>query len=156
VEDEELVALAQREAARVAAGLGDIDHAIALLHIVRAMFDNLGEPSEVWATDLALVEVYQEVGRSADAAASLAAIAAPGRPHASFQRIVAQQHLADGRADEARTLLRAALAAAEGQADRLEQGRILHELVALDGHADHDAARRARAILDSIGVVPRA
>ena len=65
-----------------------------------------------------------------------------------------RQHLADGRPDEARAVLAAALAAAEEEADRLEQGLILHELAGLTEEQDrHRAARRAGEILDSIGVV---
>jgi tetratricopeptide (TPR) repeat protein len=154
VEDDELVALALRETARSVAGSGDVDRAIALLDDARERFEALGEPSEVWGTDLVLVEVLQQAGRSAAAGERLDVLAVPDGPHAAFHRLVAARHLAEGRPDEARGLLRAGLAVAEEQADRLEQGRILHELSRITDDGDQrPMARRAVEMLDSIGVV---
>ncbi len=67
VEDDELVALAQREQARIMAASGDVDGAVTQLHDARTRFELLGESSEVLASDLALVEVLQDAGRVAEA-----------------------------------------------------------------------------------------
>jgi class 3 adenylate cyclase/tetratricopeptide (TPR) repeat protein len=153
VEDEELVALAQRETARCAAGAGDVDRGVALLQAARSRFEALGEPAEVWATDLAVVEVLQAAGRASAAADMLDVLAEPAQPQPGFDRAVARRHLADGDTERARERLRAALAAAEERADRLEQGRVLQELAELEVDGQRaSTARRAAEILDSIGV----
>ena len=131
VEDDELVALAQREMARVVGGSGDVDRAVSLVRDAHARFVTLGEPSEVWATDLALVEILQQADRSGEAGEALELLGEPAGPRATYDRLVAHQHLADGRPDEARAVLAVALAAAEEETDRLEQGLILHELAGL-------------------------
>jgi len=154
VEDDELVALAQREMARVVGGSGDADRAVSLVRDAHARFATLGEPSEVWATDLALVEILQQADRSGEAGEALELLGEPTGPRATYDRLTAHQHLADGRPDEARSVLAVALAAAEEEADRLEQGLILHELAGLtEKHDRHRAERRAGEVLDSIGVV---
>jgi class 3 adenylate cyclase/tetratricopeptide (TPR) repeat protein len=156
VEDEELVALAQRETARAVAASGDVDRAVMHVQDARGRFEALGELSEVWSTDLALAEILQDAGRAADADATLARITEPERPHPTFRRVMGRQHVVSGRLEEARAQLREALAIAEAEADRLEQGRILRELAALLPDGDNDElSRRATEILASIGVVWR-
>jgi class 3 adenylate cyclase/tetratricopeptide (TPR) repeat protein len=153
VEDDELVALALREQARVMAASGDIDGAVAQLHDARARFDELGEPSEVRASDLALAEVLQDAGRPAEASGVLDAVTADGQPGgATLQRLIGRQHLASRRLEEARRALAAGLEVAEQDGDRFEQGLLLGELAAL-GDPDGEAGRRSEELLDSIGVV---
>jgi len=154
VEDDELVALALRETARSVAGAGDVDRGVAVLEDARSRFEAIGEPTEVWATDLALVEVLQGAGREGEAAKVLDVLREPDPPQAAFHRVVARRHLAEGRTDEARERLHAALAVAQDDGDRLEQGRILRDLAALETDGPQpETARRAAEILNSIGVV---
>ena len=156
VEDDELVALAQRESARTMAGLGDLDGAIAALHETRSRFDALGEPPEVWATDLVLAEVLLDAGRSAQAQEALDRVSAADVRNATFHRLVARGHVAARHLEDARAMLLAGLELAEQEADRVEQGRILLELAALgrrEGRPEDDAARRAADIFESIGVI---
>ena len=121
VEDEELVALAQRESARVLAGSTDVDGAVALARDARDRFDRLGEAAEVVATDLVLVEILQGSGRSAEAAAALDLLDGSAGPAATVHRLRARQQADAGRPEEARELYGVALAAAEEVGDRLEQ-----------------------------------
>jgi class 3 adenylate cyclase/tetratricopeptide (TPR) repeat protein len=154
VEDDELVALAQREMARVVSGSGDIDRGVSLLRDAHSRFVTLGEPSEVWATDLALVEILQLADRSREAGEALKLLGAPAGPRATYDRLAAQQHLADARLEDARAVLASALASAEEETDRLEQGLILHVLAGITEDGDRRrAASQAGEILDSIGVV---
>ncbi|HET6168123.1 MAG TPA: adenylate/guanylate cyclase domain-containing protein [Marmoricola sp.] len=155
VEDDELVALAQRELARAMAGQGEVDTAIATLHDTRARFDALGEPTEVRATDLVIAEVLQDAGRAAEAGGLLGGTEAMDGS-ATVHRLVARQQLAAGDPEAARSTLLAGLELAERGADRLEQGRILLALADLcrsEGTPDEGLAERAEQILDSIGVL---
>jgi class 3 adenylate cyclase/tetratricopeptide (TPR) repeat protein len=156
VEDDELVALAQREQARTFARTGDVDAAVILLQDTRDRFESLGEPAEVRTTDLALAEVLQDAGRTAEAAEALDLVAAAEEPTATFHRLVGRLHLAAGRPEEARSELLAGLEIAEHEGDRFEQGLLLRDLVTVDGphgSRDQDLKRRADQILDSIGVI---
>jgi tetratricopeptide (TPR) repeat protein len=156
VEDDELVALAQRELARSIAGLGDVDAAVEMLHETRGRFELLGEPGEVRATDLVLAEVLQDVGRTAEAAVALDLVG-DDESGPTFCRLTARRQRTEGRQEESRSTLLAGLAAAERETDRLEEGRILLELAALrvdvDGMAEDELRGRAEQIFDSIGVV---
>jgi len=158
VEDDELVALAQRETARTVAASGDVDGAVTLFHEARELFDGFGDSSEVRATDLATVEALQDADRVRDAdelldrlVSEVDTITALG---ATGCRLAGRQ-LARRAPDEARTTLLAGLEIAERDADRLEQALILRELASLAPAHDSDdqPGRRSEEILSSIGVV---
>ncbi len=160
VEDDELVALAQRETARTLAASGEVDRAVALLEEARALFDEFGDTSEVGATDLAIVEALQDADRVRDAGELLDRLVGEVDDvtvlGASGCRLVGRQRAARGAQDEARSVFLAGLDIAEQDADRLEQGLILRELAFLrsaDGSTDDQADRRSEEILDLIGVV---
>ncbi|HEX2895414.1 MAG TPA: adenylate/guanylate cyclase domain-containing protein [Marmoricola sp.] len=151
VEDDELVALAQREQARALAATGDLERAVTLLHAARALFEALDEADEINGTDLVLAEVLQDSGRTAEARDMLASHA--DVPSAAYHRLIGRDHRLAGRVGEARTTLAAALADAEQAHDLLEQALALEQLAAL-GDTSGEAGRRAREALASLGVAP--
>jgi tetratricopeptide (TPR) repeat protein len=154
VEDEELVALAQREQARALAGSGDVEEAVALVRDARTRFEELGEPEEVVNSDLVLAEVLQDAGRSHEAGEILAGVDA-GHRSATHQRLVGRQHAHAGRVDAARSAFAAGLELAEHGEDRLEQALVLAELARLAHYQGTDAdliGRRAEQALASLGV----
>ncbi|WP_165357029.1 AAA family ATPase [Nocardioides zhouii] len=154
VEDEELVALAQREQARAIAGSGGLDEAVALLSEARARFDTLGESDEVVTTDLVLAELLQDAGQSRQASDVLVLIDDEHRS-ATHQRLVGRDHVLDGRADAARSAFTTGLELAERDGDLLEQALVLAELAALAGSSgagEDPAGRRAQETLASLGV----
>ena len=160
VEDEELAALAHRELARALAGSGDLDAGVAMLAEARSIFESLGEDGEVLGTDLARVEMLQDAGHADEATEILERVTTgdDGTVDAALHRLIARQHLAEGRLDEARLMLDAGLEAAERESNRYEQGMLLVESAALsrrEGSPDETAEGRAEAILDSLGVVRR-
>jgi tetratricopeptide (TPR) repeat protein len=160
VEDEELVALAQRETGRATAGLGDADHALALLEEARVLFDALGEALEVRATDLATAEVLQDLGRLDDASPLLDRLMRDAGGVTSLGatgcRLYARQQALHGDLDEARSVLESGLDLAERAADRLELALILELLGALEESGEGlqtSTSERADEILASIGVI---
>jgi tetratricopeptide (TPR) repeat protein len=156
VEDDELVALAQRELARSVAGAGDPDQGIALLQEARARFQALEEESEVVATEVVAVEVAQDAGRFDDAGDLLDRLVGDV-PDATLHRLVGRQRAASRRVDEAREAFREGLESAERAADRHEEGLLLLELaaVALTDNERDEAVQRATRALDALGVVRR-
>ena len=155
VEDDELVALAQREYARVLAGSGDVDQAVTLLGDARVRFEALDEPEEITATDLALAEVLQDAGRSGEARGVLALLNA-GDPSATSQRLVGRDHRLAGRVEAARSAFAAGLELAERAGDPLEQALLLEELASVagpSGASGDGAGIRAQETLESMGVV---
>jgi class 3 adenylate cyclase/tetratricopeptide (TPR) repeat protein len=156
VEDDELVALAQREQARVLAGQGDVDQAVILLRDARSGFEALDEPDEVRSTDLVLVEVLQDAGRSADAHQAVAQLDGQDGRSPTYQRLVGRDHRAAGRLDDARSAFATGLELAEQTDDRLEEALLLDELAAVGAPSEasaDDARRRAQEALESLGVV---
>jgi class 3 adenylate cyclase/tetratricopeptide (TPR) repeat protein len=151
VEDEELVAIAQRETAVAVAGLGDVDRGLEVLRDARERFEALGATSEVSATDVAAAEIQQDAARWPAGRHALDIVGEPDEPHPALHRLLGRQLMAEGRPDEARTALDTALEAARQRDDRLEEGRMLVELARLTG--DASMARRAAELLDSLGVV---
>ena len=150
VEDEELVAIAQRETALAMAGLGDVDRGLEVLRDARDRFAALGVTSEVSATDVAAAEIQQDAARWSAAREALDVVGEPDDPHPALHRLLGRQLSVEGRPDEARTVLEGALAAAEQRDDQLEEGRILAELARLTGVGEME--RRAVELLDSLGV----
>jgi class 3 adenylate cyclase/tetratricopeptide (TPR) repeat protein len=160
VEDEELAGLANRELARALAGSGDLDAGVAMLAEARSIFESLGEDGEVLGTDLARVEMLQDAGHADEATEILERVTTgeDGTVDAALHRLIARQHLAEGRLDEARLMLDAGLEAAERESNRYEQGMLLAESAALSrraGSPDENAEGRAEEILDSLGVLRR-
>lgn len=158
VEDDELVALAQRELAGVFAALGEVDGAIGLLDETRARFQDLEEQWEVRATDAVAVEVMQDAGRFDDACDLLERLvvdAADTGPSATVHRLVGRQRAASGRIEEARRAFHKGLASAERALDRYETGLMLLEVagVARSDDERNEAALRAARTLDLLGVV---
>jgi class 3 adenylate cyclase/tetratricopeptide (TPR) repeat protein len=158
VEDEELVGLAEREEARAVASAGDLPRARELLQGARDLFASLDQDDEVRATDAATVDVLQQAGLMDEARVlleQLGLVDDDGPLAATTHRLWGRQRAAEGDLDLAQQELRAGLACAEAESDRYEQGMLLRELGALDGHPgspDEGAARRAREILDAMGV----
>ncbi len=155
VEDEELVALAEREQARALAGSGGIEEAVALVRDARARFEELGEHDEAVSTDLVLVEILQDAGRSQEASEILALVD-DGHPSATRQRLVGRHHVDAGRVDAARSSFAAGLELADRDGDLLEQALALAELAQLadsQGADEDPAGRRAEEALASLGVV---
>lgn len=157
VEDDELVALAQREQARAAAATGDEAGALALIQDTRARFEELEEESEVLATDLALVEVLQDAGRWAEAGDvldGLDGVESSGAA-ATLERLAGRQLATAGRDDEARARFLTGLSEAESSADRYEQGLLLLELGAVEATEDERQQRQVtgKQVLDAMGVV---
>ncbi len=158
VEDEELTALAERELGRALAGTGDVDAGLGLLAAARSRFEALGEAAEVLGTDLAQVEVLQDADHVDEAADLLERATSLDEVtmDAALHRIIARQHLVEGRFDEARLMLDAGQEAAERQGSRYERGMLLAESAALarsQGTPDADTERRAEEILHSLGVL---
>jgi tetratricopeptide (TPR) repeat protein len=151
VEDEELVAIAQRETALAVAGLGDVDRGLEVLRDARDRFEALGATDEVSATDVAAAEIQQDAARWSAAREALDVVGDPADPHPALYRLRGRQLRAEDRLDEARTALERALAAAQQRDDQLEEGRILAELARLTG--DEPMERRAGELLESLGVV---
>ena len=163
VNDDELVALALREQARVEAGAASVDAARAMLTEARTRFEQLGEPSESRATEVVLAEVLLDHGRCAEAQALLDDLARRATPAeleevaAGFHRLSALLQAADGRLDEARRWLQLGLAAAEAADDRYEQALALTDLAVLAARMDEPERevlqQRADAILEDLGVL---
>ncbi|QNN52669.1 ATP-binding protein [Nocardioides mesophilus] len=157
MEDDELVALALREQARVAARAGDIREAMALLDKAGALFVELEEPGESRNTGLARAEVLLDAGLVAEAGDVLAALTGAGQPlDATVHRLLGRQHLGEGRLTEARAALQAGVVAARDQANRYEEGLLLlglAELARHQGMPDEPPTRAARALLDPMGVL---
>ncbi len=159
VQDDELIALALREKARVVASSGDIAEAVSLIQQTRSRFEALGEPAEVRGTDVVLAELLLDADRPAEAGEVLDLVSGAGEFAAAaptVHRLIGRQHLAEGRLDECRVILLAGLEAAEEAANRFEQGLLLLELAALDrreGSPDDEVTREADEILNSMGVV---
>ncbi len=155
VEDEELVALVQREQARALAGRGDVDQAVTLLADARSRFTALDEPDEVTSTDLALAEVLQDAGRAGEARAALALLEGQDRS-ATYQRLTGREHGLAGSVEAALSAFAAGLELAGRAGDPLEQALLLAEMAALTGPpggGDGDSGRRAQHALESLGVV---
>ena len=157
VEDDELVALALRETARTTAASGDVEGSLELFADARARWENLDEPTEVQATDLARVEMLQYAGRQDEASEVLDLLSGEGGELGPMgARLAGRRALAAGKLAEARSTLLAGLELAEQEADRYEQGLLLLELAALarrEDDPDDDAVERAREILAPMGVV---
>ena len=157
VDDEELLALAQREQARAFAGSGDLDGAMTLLADARRHFEALGEPGEIANTDLALAEVLQDAGRSQQARDVLDLID-DEHQSATHQRLVGRDHALVGRVDAARSAYATGLEVAERDGDLLEHALMLGEMAVLarpSGAGEEDPGRRAQDALTSLGVLPR-
>jgi len=157
VEDDELVALAQREQARALAAGGGAEHALVVLHDARVGFEALGEAAEVEATDLVLAEILQDAGRAHEAAEARARITGPHAESATMHRLLARDRFEHGEVEQARAMLRAALALAESSGDVLEEGRILLDLARLEpteAPSGEDLRARAGEIFASLGVLP--
>lgn len=158
VADEELVGLAEREQARVVASSGDVPRARVLLQEARDRFAALDQDDEVRGTDAATVDVLQQAAHVQESRRLLEELGPAddeGPLAATTHRLWGRQHLAEGHLDRAQQEFRAGLACAEAEADRYEQGLLLHDLGALDGHPgspDEGAASRARDILGAMGV----
>lgn len=153
VQDDELVALALREQARVEAAAGQVDLSLTLLLDARDGFGALGDDGEEKATDLAMVEILLDAGRPREAAGVLDPAEMSGP---TALRLLGRLHAAEGRETEARDALSRGLEAARGQADRYEEAFLLHALVDLAGVAglhERDGAQHAQEILDALGVV---
>lgn len=159
VQDDELVALALREKARIVAASGDLAAAVTLLRETRTRFEALGEPAEVRGTDVVLAELLLDADRPAEAGEVLDLVSGAGEFAAAaptVHRLIGRQHLAEGRLDECRVILLAGLEAAEEAANRFEQALLLLELAAVDrreGNHDGEVTRKADNILNSMGVV---
>jgi class 3 adenylate cyclase/tetratricopeptide (TPR) repeat protein len=158
VEDDELVALAQRELARTVAATGDVDQGIALLQDARARFEALEEQSEVLATDAVTVEVAQDAERFGDAGDLLRGLvhSVPGATvSATVHRLVGRQRVASGDAEGARAAFHDGLESAERAGDLHEEGLLLLELAAVAPTDDQrdEAMRRGTRALDRLGVV---
>jgi class 3 adenylate cyclase/tetratricopeptide (TPR) repeat protein len=160
VEDVELAALAHRELGRALAGSGELDEALTMLADARTAFEELEESAEVMGTDLARAEVLQDAGRFDDAGEILDLVEV-GDADAfapTVHRLIARQHLAEGRLDEARLVIDVGLEAAQAAANRYEHGLLLAARAAVsrqEGNPDEDARTSAEEILESIGVVRR-
>jgi tetratricopeptide (TPR) repeat protein len=157
VEDDELVALAQRELARTYAATGDLDQGLALLHDTRARFQALEEQSEVVATDVVTVEVTQDAGRfgeSGDLLERLVHDATDMRASATVHRLIGRQRAASGRAEGARAAFLQGLESADRTADRHVGGLLLLELAAVARTDEErgEVVRRATLALDPLGV----
>ncbi|HET7349351.1 MAG TPA: tetratricopeptide repeat protein, partial [Marmoricola sp.] len=164
VEDDELVALAMREQARVVAASGDAAGAVGLLHEARQMFEQLDEPDERVATDVVLAEVLLDADRVGDCTEVLGTLpddldseALPGvAPR--VRRLRGRTHAAHGRSDEAVAELLAGLRLAQRDDDRYEQALLLRELVGLGVHdaGVRDGLGTYTEILASLGVISSA
>ncbi len=155
VDDEELLALAQRERARALAGSGDLDRALTLLAEASSHFEALGEPDEVAGTNLALAEVLQDAGRPGQAREALDLVAAEHR-NATYQRLIGRDHALAGRIGAARSTFAAGIELAERAGDLLEQALMLEEIAVLAGPSGSDedsSERRAQDALESLGVL---
>jgi class 3 adenylate cyclase/tetratricopeptide (TPR) repeat protein len=158
VEDEELVALALREQGRAVAGQGDVDAALGLLHDARGRFEELGEPSEMRATDLALAEVLLDADRPQHAGEILDLLTEGATETVGVieHRLLGRRLVAMGRHDEARAALLTGLHIAEQQRDHYEEGLLLlqlGELGRVEGTPGDELIRRAVNILSSLGVL---
>ncbi len=161
VQDDELVALARREQARVIADRGDLDGAVYTLREARDLFAALEEESEVLTTDLVLAEVLLDAEHTDRAAALLKLVVGDdagslGSAAPTALRLLARAEAVDGRPHHARELLQSALEAARDDGNRYEEGLVLRTLagVRVDlGLPYRDVLRRATRILLSMGVV---
>ncbi|MCF6378259.1 AAA family ATPase [Nocardioides KLBMP 9356] len=157
VEDEELVALAEREQARALAGTGALDRGLAVLALARARFADLHELEEVAGTDLVLAEVLQDAGRHDDARDVLDQVDDARRDAATYHRLVGRDHADAGRVGAARSAWATAVELADRDGDRLEHALSLEAIASLAGPADlveDSPVRRAQEALDSLGVLP--
>jgi hypothetical protein len=126
-----------------------------MLAEARSHFEALDEPDEVAHTDLALVEVLQDAGRSREAREALGRLG-PDHRSATYLRLVGRDHAGAGRTDAARAAFADGLEVAALAEDRLEQALLLEELAGVAGPVEHgaDAAvRRAQDALESLGVL---
>ncbi len=161
VEDEELVALALREQARVLSASARVDEAVAGLREARDLFTALDEASEVLATDLVLAEVLLNAERT-DRALELLGVVIGSDPvrlegaAPTALRLQARARAVQGDLAEARRLLADGLAAARAGGDRYEEGLLLRTLAGVNvglGQPYKDALRRSTRVLLSMGVV---
>ena len=155
VDDEELLALAQREQARAVAASGDVEGAMSLLAEASAHFEALGELDEVAGTALALAEVLQDAGLPGRARDALVLVAEEHRS-ATYQRLLGRDHAIGGRADAARSAFDTGLRVAESSGDLLEEALILAEIANLDdtsSTSEGDPGTRAQHALRSMGVL---
>jgi class 3 adenylate cyclase/tetratricopeptide (TPR) repeat protein len=161
VEDDELVALAMREQARVVAGSGDADEAVDLLREAGRRFEELDEPDERLVTDVVLAEVLLDAERVDGCTEVLDTLPDDVDPEAlpgvapRVRRLRGRVHAVHGRSDEAVAELLAGLGLAQRDHDRYEQALLLRELVGL---GVHDAGAREglgtyTEILASLGVI---
>jgi class 3 adenylate cyclase/tetratricopeptide (TPR) repeat protein len=161
VQDDELVALALREQARVVAGQGDLDEATATLRSARDLFTELAEDDEVLITDLVLAEVLLDASRTDRALALLTIVvgddaARLGAAAPTALRLLARARAVGGELQHARELLQSALEAARKDGNRYEEGLVLRTLAGVRvelGLPYRDVLRRATRILLSMGVV---
>ena len=156
VDDEELLALAEREQARASAGSGDLDRATTLLADARAHFEALGEADEIASTDLALAEVLQDAGLH-DRARDVLDLVADEHRGATYQRLTGRAHALVGRIGAARSAFAEGIELAERAGDLLEQALMLEEIAVLAGTSGSDegaSGRRAQDALASLGVLP--
>jgi tetratricopeptide (TPR) repeat protein len=156
VEDDELVGLALREQARTSAQLGDLSTAMALLDQTRALFVDLHDPAETRTTEATRAELLLDAGSVTAAARVLASVSDAGEPpDATMSRLLGRSHLAAGRLAEARVVLEAGIDLAERDVNSYEEGLLLlalSELTEREGGSGEATARRARELLESLGV----
>jgi tetratricopeptide (TPR) repeat protein len=156
VEDDELVGLALREQARTAGQVGDLTTAMGLLDEAQALFTALGEPEEARTTEITRAELLLDAGSGTAAGRVLASVSDAGEPpDATMSRLLGRSHLAEGRFAEARVVLEAGIEMAERDVNPYEEGLlllVLSELTEREGGSDEATARRARQLLDSLGV----
>ena len=155
VDDEELLALAQREQGRALAGSGDLDGALVVLAEARSHFEALDEQDEIVSSDLALAEVLQDAGRSQQARDVLELLG-DDHPSATRHRLLGRDHALAGRIGAARSSFAAGIELAERAGDLLEQALNLEERALLAGPSstsEDDPRTRAQHALESMGVL---
>jgi len=161
VRDDELVALALREQARVLAAGGAPDAALAVLDQAHAQLAGLEEPDEVVRTDLARAEVLLDADRVGEAASVLAGlvgddVAALADAAPTACRLIARCHLLGGLPISAVPLVEQGVALARADGNRYELGLLLGTLAEVNatlGRPYRDALRRSTGILLAMGVV---
>jgi uncharacterized protein HemY len=109
----------------------------------------LDAPSEVRSTDIARAEVLLDAGLIEQAGQVLESVADAANPRdATVGRLTGRRHLEEGRLAEARTVLEAALAAADANAERYEEGMLLMALAELARREQTpDGALRSRVLI---------
>ena len=160
IQDDELVALVQREQAKAFAATGNLEGARDLLHRARDRFAELREPAEVLATDVVLAEVLLDADHLEEAGTALGYVVEASGGIAGVgvaaHRLIGRQYMAEGRHDEAKLMLVASLEEASRQSNQYEEALILLELDALErstGVPNNGHRHRARQILDAMGVI---